>query len=181
VNKCKVCGDKVFAKQLCTKHYMQQRRYNKILERTQKDNNEIYIEKDYAIIVVYDNKRKEKNKVIIDIEDIEKVKIYKWASDYIAGNYYVSTKINHNNNMKMIYLNQHLYGSIGKNECITYYNSNTLDNRKSNLKKVSRAILQQNTKIYKNNTSGVKGVSWCSRDNKWIANIFAKWETLLFR
>jgi hypothetical protein len=54
---------------------------------------------------------------------------------------------------------------------VDHINNNTLDNRIENLR---WATVQENTfnsKICKNNTSGVKGVSYNKRDKKWVASI----------
>jgi hypothetical protein len=44
-----------------------------------------------------------------------------------------------------------------------------LDNRRDNLRVVSRSQNEYNRTVYNNNTSGYKGV--CKLDNKWIARI----------
>jgi len=49
--------------------------------------------------------------------------------------------------------------------------SNTLDNRKSNLRIVTPRINSYNSKMSKNNTSGFKGVTWSCRDKKWAAQL----------
>lgn len=57
-------------------------------------------------------------------------------------------------------INSPTYGEI---------NRNTLDNRKCNLRKVTFQQNSYNTKIFKNNTSGYKGVY--RNGKKWIAKI----------
>lgn len=52
-----------------------------------------------------------------------------------------------------------------------HINGNTLDNRRSNLRVIKKEINPINCKKYKNNTSGVKGVSWLKRLNKWQVGI----------
>lgn len=46
------------------------------------------------------------------------------------------------------------------------------DNRIHNLREASRSSNICNSPIYKNNTSGVKGVCWEKRRNKWCASIW---------
>ena len=41
------------------------------------------------------------------------------------------------------------------------------DNRWINLRNVSKSINQRNSKLRKNNTSGISGVFWCKRTKKW--------------
>lgn len=45
------------------------------------------------------------------------------------------------------------------------------DNRLVNLREATATENQQNRIADKRNTSGVLGVSWCSRDGKWLAQI----------
>lgn len=47
----------------------------------------------------------------------------------------------------------------------------TLDNRKSNLRPATEVEQAQNKGMYKNNTSGVKGISWDTFRQKWRAYI----------
>ena len=54
---------------------------------------------------------------------------------------------------------------------IDHINHNGLDNRLSNLRDVTNQQNQYNTKLFKNNTSGVMGVRWYKRTQKWRAQI----------
>lgn len=49
--------------------------------------------------------------------------------------------------------------------------SETLDNRKDNLRKASAGQNKSNSRIHSNNTSGYKGVSWHKRIKKYGVNI----------
>lgn len=52
---------------------------------------------------------------------------------------------------------------------IDHINLKRNDNRIKNLRKASRSENLQNTVLRKDNTSGVKGVSWCSLTKRWLA------------
>lgn len=53
-----------------------------------------------------------------------------------------------------------------------HINHDTLDNRRSNLRSVSNTVNGQNRKgPLRNSTSGIRGVSWHSRDRRWIARV----------
>lgn len=52
-----------------------------------------------------------------------------------------------------------------------HINRNSLDNRRSNLRICTRSENCRNRGLQPNNTSGVTGVSWNKRQNKWIAYI----------
>lgn len=81
-----------------------------------------------------------------------------------------STKIN-----AKLYQNHRLawalYYGCWPDDQIDHINGNPEDNRISNLRVVSNAENQRNTKRKKNNTSGVTGVSWHKRGRVWCATI----------
>lgn len=54
---------------------------------------------------------------------------------------------------------------------IDHINGNTFDNRIENLRECDLSQNQYNRKISKNNSSGIKGISWNSQKNKWRARI----------
>lgn len=54
---------------------------------------------------------------------------------------------------------------------IDHINRDKQDNRLVNLREVTRAANLRNAGNPKDNTSGVKGVRWFSRTNKWIAQL----------
>ena len=81
------CNGKVHSKGYCDKHYRQYKRYGKI-RRTNKDPNEIIVHEDYAEIILYDKNCNEKDRALIDLDDVYKVKQYKWCLDaygYVRG------------------------------------------------------------------------------------------------
>ena len=81
------CNGKVHSKGYCDKHYRQYKRYGKI-RRTNKDPNEIIVHEDYAEIILYDKNCNEKDRALIDLDDVYKVKQYKWCLDaygYVIG------------------------------------------------------------------------------------------------
>jgi hypothetical protein len=54
---------------------------------------------------------------------------------------------------------------------IDHANNNSFDNRVENLRECFHSQNSQNSCVPKSNTSGVKGVAWCKRKNKWRARI----------
>jgi len=56
-------------------------------------------------------------------------------------------------------------------EAIDHINRDGTDNRLCNLREASQTINMQNTNLSKRNKSGVKGVSYDSTRNRWIASI----------
>lgn len=165
IKKCVVCGNtyKVYNTEmglLCSKHHSQFKRHGKILERTKYDPNEIEIVDDIAYIILYNNKNEISAKALIDKEDIDKVKDYKWCKD--ANNYV--------RNSKQEYLHRIIVGEAFL--YVDHINGNTLDNRKSNLRICNNADnLKNRVKLPKNNTSGILGVGFRKDRNKWYTEI----------
>lgn len=62
------------------------------------------------------------------------------------------------------------YGSMPSDQ-IDHINGNTKDNRIINLREATNAQNGKNLKLFKSNTSGIKGVSLCKATKKWRATI----------
>lgn len=56
-------------------------------------------------------------------------------------------------------------------ECVIHRNRKLADNRLKNLRDMSRKAVQRRPVIYRTNTSGVRGVSWNRKSQKWGASI----------
>lgn len=170
MKKCVVCGRECdrLKRGMCQKHYVQFRKYGKVLDnnpRTIYDPNEIIEYDDYAEIVLYNNNCKEVGRALIDLDDVDIVKQYKWR---IKDNGYVLTDIKGSN--KKILLHRFIM-DCPKDMVVDHINHNRLDNRKENL----RICTQQQNTLNRNktskNTSGIVGVWWYKQTNKWAAQI----------
>jgi len=64
----------------------------------------------------------------------------------------------------------YMYGYLPK--YIDHINGQRDDNRIINIREVSNQQNSLNSKISKNNTSGIKGVYWDKSRNKWVAKLF---------
>lgn len=88
----------------------------------------------------------------------------------LNGRGYIYTGINGKDyrNHRLIFLMCH--GYLPK--CVDHINGNTTDNRIENLRDVTQSQNIQNSKKYRNNTSGAKGVQKRSKSNKWQVQIY---------
>ena len=154
--KVKNCQNKYYAKGYCSKHWVQTRRYGKILLRTIRTPNEIICKGEVCEIVLYNNKSEEVARAIIDREDRNKIEGYKWHLD---NNGYVATW----EGKKLLYLH-HLILPRKKGFEVDHQFGNKLDNRKSKLR---YATHQQNMRNRKN----AKGYSWDKQREKFRAEI----------
>ena len=123
-----------------------------------------------------------KHTIIIDTEDWDKVKEYKWGID---GNPYAQTSMPHpdgggfinptdgrrRTRRTLLRLHHFIMGKPQKGLVVDHINHNGLDNRKDNLRFVTQAQNLQNKRSNRNSTSAYKGVGWSKRLQKWRALI----------
>lgn len=142
---------------LCSRHQTQIKRKGQIVKRTRKDQQLIKKYKDYCIMDLYDRKQNVIAKTKFDKEDLKKVLKYRWVFHY---NYVSRTHIK---DKKHLFLHRFLLDYYGKKD-IDHINNNPLDNRKKNLRIVSRNFNNINRKIS-------VGVLWYKPYKKWRARI----------
>lgn len=169
---CKVCGKETsrLIKGMCSKHYNQFKRHGKCLDnnpRTRRDMNEIIIYDTYAELILYNKKYEEIARTKIDLEDITKVRNYKW---YLNGNGYVVSNTTSRTSIKL----HRLIMDCPKDKVVDHINLDKLDNRKSNLRTCTTQQNNMNKGVTKNNTSGYHGVYWDKKNFKWMALIQIK-------
>jgi len=99
----------------------------------------------------------------IDDEDFDLISKYKWYYvDYIRTGYARNSKVRMH----------HLIVPLREGLMIDHINGDGLDNRRSNLRLVTKSQNMMNSGVRINNKSGYKGVSWSNREKKWRATIW---------
>lgn len=96
-----------------------------------------------------------------DLEDYDLIKNYCWLINTQTG--YVCTR-NRKHQLK-------LHKLLFPYDIIDHKNHNKADNRKENLRIVTSSKNSMNRKISKNNSSGVTGVCWHKKSQRWVARI----------
>lgn len=167
--QCKIegCEKNVRAKGYCQRHYMQLYKNGKIKgnpSRSMLMKNEIIIKDTYAEIVIYNNEGYEKCRALIDIEDIEKVKEYKWGC---SNKSYISSFSKKKKNS----LHRFIMNCNDNNLVVDHINHNPLDNRKCNLRICTPIENGMNLSIPITNTTGIIGLFYNKGLDKWQANI----------
>lgn len=148
-DKCKVegCNGKHRANGYCYKHYMQLKRQGYIKDTIYTNTYEKY--NDYILLII--NRDNEQYNVLIDIDDYDKIKKYKWC---ISHDGYVVGTLENKKQVKL-----HRYIMNCPNELVVdHINHNKLDNRKSNLRIATVQENSMNQRKPKNNTSGYKNI-----------------------
>ena len=98
---------------------------------------------------------------IIDKDDYEKVKGYRWYKD--CNGYIVSRH-------SALFLHR-LITNCESDKVVDHINHDKQDNRKANLRICTRAENNKNHILSKSNTSGITGVCWSNAKNKYRAYI----------
>lgn len=142
---CDICGRKLARKikshgyTLCNKHYKQLKKYGTFLDknpRTLLDKNEYHIKGDVTYIDLYNKHGNVISQAKIDTEDLDKVKYIKWK---LSGSGYAMNTSKYSGNSK------HMSRAIlNTTEFVDHINHNKLDNRKENLRIVTRSRNQMN-------------------------------------
>ncbi len=116
--------------------------------------------------------------VLIDLEDVELATLYPWHADWreSLGNYYVSYSKyisikNGKQKRETIRLHNLIMGS-SKDKVVDHINHNSLDNRRSNLRLVSKSKNAKNRSgVNSNNTTGYRNVSYIKGEGKYIVQL----------
>lgn len=172
---CNMCGDspsynyKKLGTYYCEKHYRQILKNGKIKNRTIRDKNEIIIKDNSAIIYLYNKEGEKIAEALIDIEDVDRVKNYKWRLSYgYANNRMTGISLQ---NLIMNFTSDGVY-------IIDHINRNRLDCKKSNLRLVNYTVNGYNKGKQSNNTSGYPGIIWNKHNKNWNVNIKINGKTI---
>lgn len=167
--KCSFCGIEEGESQIkwnmatqnyyCKKHYLQLFSIGSPTKVCKYDKNEFIIYDNHAEIILYNNRGEECARTIIDTDDVEKCKNYRWGYD---GRYAIS---GYKEN-EIIYLHKYVM-NVFDERMVDHIDKKPLDNRKSNLRIATAQQNSINRSIQSNNTSGVTGVTWDKERGKW--------------
>lgn len=160
--KCPICG--IESKAPIKRIYKQG--HTRCNSCSQKNKISISKRDGYAIITIYSKFKSNNYDFIIDLEYLNLIKTLPLSVSSINGYNYVMTRLNG----KRVALHR-VIANANDNEEVDHKNHNTLDNRKSNLRIVTRSQNQMNKVKPKHNTSGYKGISYNDRDDVWRAYI----------
>lgn len=152
--KCKICGGKYYAKGMCSLHYQREKKNVPFNMPLRTSENEYIVKGKDVEVIFYDNKHYPKGKFLISIEDLEKVKKYKWSE--MNNGYIYAFFPNHNCLALHRYLTDCPDGLV-----VDHINHNRKDNRRSNLRICTQKENVANTE-WMLGKSGVRGIR---RDN----------------
>lgn len=112
--------------------------------------------------------------ILVDDEDLPLVSGRPWS---LAGGGYATRRQKHPTKLGSqcsVYMHRLIMGlEHGDPRRVDHKNGDLLDNQRDNLRICSHAENMQNRGPTKLSKSGIKGVSWCTRDEAWLAHISA--------
>lgn len=171
---CEVCGvsstvkNVVFNKAtnmcLCEKHKLQYKKYGEFKDSNPRgifDPNEIRILEDHAEIDTYDSYGNVVETYIIDLDNVKDLGDKKWRTVYKNSKPYMFSGNQHS---EKIYFHRLV---LPTSKQVDHISGDTRDNRKSNLREVDIQENMLNLQKKCTNTSGIRGVSYDSKRNKW--------------
>lgn len=107
---------------------------------------------------------------LIDDDDFERVNQFKWSFGVSKRDKTIYVKRRDWSKKEYIKLHRFILNAP-KNKQVDHIDGNGLNNQKSNLRLCSQSENKRNSKIYSNNTSGYKGVTFSRSNSKWIARV----------
>ena len=189
IHYCDVCGISSEEKRvnfiknanmyLCRKHREQFMKFGEFKDSNKRgvfDPNEVRILKDYAEIDTYDSYGNIVETYILDIDDIKKLGKRKWRTVYKNTKPYLFTG---NQKKEKIYFHRLIMDNPEMQ--VDHINGNTLDNRKNNLRLVSIQDNMKNLQKKKDNTSGIRGVSFSERDQQYKVDFTYEKKRMYFK
>ncbi len=106
---------------------------------------------------------------VIDANCVAMVQCWNWSVRVTPWNTYATGRRFVDGKVQSVYMHRLILSELGKET--DHRDRDGLNNRTSNLRAATTAQNQFNQGRRKDNSSGVKGVYWCKRGNRWRAQI----------
>ena len=135
--------------------------------------NKVIYQDDKILKFLIESPKYGNKEVIIDIEDWENIKQYRWFLSYQSkrNKFYVMAFLYLNQKRIHIKLHRLILNVTNPKIQVDHRLGDTFDNRKEMLRKCTSVENTRNQIIRKNNTSGYKGVCWRRDIKKWQTRI----------
>jgi hypothetical protein len=104
---------------------------------------------------------------LVDDGDFESLSRFTWHAHNNSGKWYAMRRTSRRADYRSIGMHNEIMGALE----IDHRNGNGLDNRKENLRLATRSQNIANSKLHRDNSSGIKGVYLDKATRKWRAQI----------
>ena len=109
---------------------------------------------------------------IVDDDYYEELSKYKWCAKKNKRNYYAERSHWDGRRFVSIQMHRQIMGRPNGDDLFCdHINMNGLDNRRENLRLVTRSVNTHHARLSKNNKSGFRGVYLNKNSKKWVATI----------
>jgi hypothetical protein len=159
----KTCNLPAVTRGYCDKHYHHIKTHGRILKKTVYSPNEFIKYGNICFIKISNKNLTLRATAIIDTKDMRKVRKHKWCIG--AGDYVISRVKG-----KLVKLHRLVCGTP-PDKITDHKNLRRLDNRGCNLRPCNSEENGSNCGLRKNNISGLKGVHWNDKKQRWIAQL----------
>lgn len=116
---------------------------------------------------------------LVDDEDFDRLRIFKWFAAQVRNSHlcYAVRRLPKGSKRQQISMHRELVQATS-NRFVDHKNGNGLDNRKTNLRICRSGQNVSNSKLWKTNHSGYRGVSWKKDRKKWAVEITHNWKQI---
>jgi hypothetical protein len=104
----------------------------------------------------------------VDDRDYTRVSKHKWSADRAKSGLWYAIRNTGSTTERM---HRFILGVTDTKILVDHKNGNGLHNQRKNLRRATSQQSQYNKRISKNNTSGIKGVRWEKRHQRWVVDI----------
>lgn len=108
---------------------------------------------------------------VIDVADVPLVSGWNWTVYKLEHTAYGYRKACGGDRQRMVYIHQMIL-PLSDGTTPDHIDGDGLNNRRDNLRPATNIQQKCNRRTFKNNTSGIKGVSWSAQNGKWVAYIY---------
>jgi len=105
---------------------------------------------------------------IVDDEDFDYLNQWKW---YFCNGYAMRNRLKVGGKARGLIRMHRLINKTPEGLFTDHINRDKLDDRRVNLRTVNKSVNEHNTGARRNSKSGIKGVIWENKNNKWRAEI----------
>lgn len=107
---------------------------------------------------------------LVDDEDFETLNQYNWFASESSKSFYARRNVCGNKKTVKVAMHRQIMGFPDGLE-VDHKDGNGLNNQKSNLRICSKTENLKNKRLYKNNKTGFKGVTWHKQHGKYYSSI----------
>lgn len=121
------------------------------------------------MFILINNRQQDEIYAQVDAEDYDRMIKYNW---HLSSHGYAETKVRVDGKEKTVGMHRLIMNvPIGDARRVDHMNSDTLDNRKLNLRVCTKQQNEFNRKKNANNPAKYKGLTWMKSANKWAARV----------